>query len=71
VKGKALGGYRKLTARAEKLCIMCAESDPDNCHRRHIADWLAARGHRVVHLIAQGRSRAHVPNPQEELWRDD
>jgi hypothetical protein len=31
----------------------------------------AGRGHRVVHLLAAGRSREHVLHPQEELWRDD
>ena len=59
-----------LAARAERVCIMCAESNPDDCHRLHIADWLAARGHRVVHLLAPGRTREHALNPQEELWRD-
>jgi len=50
--------------------IMCAETNPDECHRLHIADWLASRGHRVIHLLAQGRSREHVPDPQEDLWLD-
>ena len=59
-----------LEARADALCLMCAESNPDDCHRRHIADWLAARGHRVVHLLAPGRAREHALHPQEELWRD-
>jgi uncharacterized protein (DUF488 family) len=60
-----------LIARPGPVCIMCAESNPDDCHRRHIADWLVARGHRVIHLLAPGSSREHVRNPQEELWRDD
>jgi uncharacterized protein (DUF488 family) len=60
-----------LEARTDAVCVMCAESNPDDCHRRHIADWLAARGERVVHLLAPGRAREHVVNPQEELWRDD
>ena len=60
-----------LESRTEAVCVMCAESNPDDCHRRHIADWLAARGERVVHLLAPGRAREHVVNPQEELWRDD
>ena len=83
-QGKALGGYRKgpyaehmNTApfrdgcRSARVCLMCAESNPDDCHRSHIAQWLVARGHRVVHLLAAGRSREHVLHPQEELWRDD
>jgi uncharacterized protein (DUF488 family) len=59
-----------LAARTDDFCIMCAESNPEDCHRLHIAEWLAARGHRVVHLLAPGRSREHALNPQEELWRD-
>jgi uncharacterized protein (DUF488 family) len=39
-------------------------------HRSHIADWLVGHGHRVVHLLAQGRSREHAVHPQEDLWRD-
>jgi len=41
-------------------CIMCAETDPADCHRSHIADWLVAHGERVVHLIAPGESRDHA-----------
>lgn len=60
-----------VAARVERICLMCAESGPENCHRAHIADWLVSRGHRVVHLLAPGRSREHVLHLQEELWRDD
>ncbi len=59
-----------LIAEPKRVCIMCAESNPDECHRLHIADWLVGRGQRVVHLLAPGRSREHARNPQEELWRD-
>ena len=59
-----------LAARPERVCIMCAESDPAACHRSHIADWLAARGQRVVHLLAPGRAREHAVHPQGALWRD-
>jgi uncharacterized protein (DUF488 family) len=40
-------------------CLMCAETLWARCHRRLIAELLAARGHEVVHLIAQGRSEHH------------
>jgi uncharacterized protein (DUF488 family) len=60
-----------LAHRAERVCLMCAESDPAQCHRSHIADWLVAHGTPVVHLLAPGRSAEHAGNPQEELWRDD
>ena len=60
-----------LANRAEPICLMCAESDPAQCHRAHIADWLVAHGVQVLHLLGQGRSAEHARNPQEELWRDD
>jgi uncharacterized protein (DUF488 family) len=59
-----------LAARPERVCIMCAESDPAACHRSHIADWLAARGHGVVHLLAPGRAREHALHSQGALWPD-
>lgn len=59
-----------LAARGDAVCILCAESNPANCHRAHIADWLVKHGHRVVHLVAPGRTLEHALHPQEELWRD-
>lgn len=59
-----------LADRAERVCLMCAESNPADCHRAHIADWLVAHGQPVVHLLAPGRTLEHVLHPQEELWRD-
>jgi uncharacterized protein (DUF488 family) len=37
-------------------CFMCAETLPWRCHRRLIADLLAAREVEVVHLLAAGSS---------------
>ena len=59
-----------LAAQPAPTCIMCAETNPDDCHRNHIAEWLTGHGHRVVHLLAPGSTREHLRNPQEELWRD-
>lgn len=54
--------YRELIARAgdllterlaevpEPFCLICAEKDPERCHRRLIAEYLEERGHQVVHL---------------------
>jgi uncharacterized protein (DUF488 family) len=47
-------------SRTQRICIMCAETDPAHCHRSHISDWLAAQGERVVHLIARGEAREHA-----------
>ena len=51
---------RALTDASQATCIMCAEIDPAECHRSHIADWLVAHGERVVHLIAPGERRDHA-----------
>ncbi len=55
-----LEGAERLVNRIETTCIMCAETNPADCHRSHIADWLVAHGERVVHLIAPGESREHA-----------
>ncbi|HET7671079.1 MAG TPA: DUF488 domain-containing protein [Burkholderiales bacterium] len=48
------------TSRKESVCIMCAETDPADCHRSHISDWLVAQGERVLHLIQPGEQREHA-----------
>ena len=50
-------GRRGVTA------IMCAEKDPDKCHRSLIADYLTLHGARVLHLIEAEMVREHVLNP--------
>ena len=40
-------------------CFMCAETPWWRCHRRLIAELLAARGHEVVHLIGPRQRQAH------------
>ena len=45
---------------SDRLCIMCAETNPADCHRSHISDWLVAHGERVVHLIQPGERREHA-----------
>jgi len=37
----------RLDGLAEPLCLLCAERDAARCHRRHIAEFLAARGHEI------------------------
>jgi uncharacterized protein (DUF488 family) len=48
-----------LTDRKDRVCIMCAESNPADCHRFFIADWLVAHGPRVMHLLDLGKQREH------------
>jgi uncharacterized protein (DUF488 family) len=42
-------------------CFLCAETLWWQCHRRLIAELLAARGHEVVHLLRVGHSDRHRP----------
>jgi uncharacterized protein (DUF488 family) len=55
------GAHRLIAMGSEAaLCIMCAETNPADCHRSHIADWLVAQGERVVHLIAPHEQHDHA-----------
>ena len=47
-------------------CFMCAETLWWRCHRRFIAELLAARGHEIVHLMSPGQSQAHRLLPQSQ-----
>ena len=40
-------------------CFMCAETPWWRCHRRLIAELLAARGHEIVHLIGPHERQPH------------
>ena len=42
-------------------CFMCAETLWWRCHRRLIAELLAARGHKVLHLLGPGNRQPHRP----------
>jgi len=50
---------RALSEREGRVCIMCAESNPADCHRSYIADWLGAHGEHVIHLLALGERQEH------------
>jgi uncharacterized protein (DUF488 family) len=61
-----MGSDEFQTALADALalpapCFMCAETLWWQCHRRLIAELLAARGHEVVHLLRPGHVDAHRP----------
>jgi uncharacterized protein (DUF488 family) len=47
-------------------CFMCAETSWRRCHRRLIAELLAARGHDVVHLIRPHAREPHRPSHDAE-----
>lgn len=45
-------------------CFLCAETLPSKCHRRLIAELLAAHRHEVVHLLGPHRAEPH------RAWED-
>jgi uncharacterized protein (DUF488 family) len=51
-------------ARRGPTAVMCAEANPDHCHRALLADYLTLQGHRVMHLLADHTQREHVLHPQ-------
>jgi uncharacterized protein (DUF488 family) len=51
--------YRALALPAP--CFLCAETPWQRCHRRLVAELLAARGHDVVHLVTPDRQESHRP----------
>ena len=48
-------------------CFLCAETLPWRCHRRLIADLLAARGVEVVHLLVPGKALEQQPFAEAEV----
>jgi uncharacterized protein (DUF488 family) len=48
-------------------CFLCAETLWWRCHRRLIAELLAARGHEVVHLIRPHEAQRHRPYDEAEF----
>ncbi len=48
-------------------CFMCAETPWWKCHRRLIAELLAARGHEVTHLLGPGRQQPHAFYDESEV----
>ena len=49
-------------ARRAPLVILCAEKQPEHCHRALIADYLTLQGHRVLHLIDETVTEEHLLN---------
>jgi uncharacterized protein (DUF488 family) len=46
-------------ARVRPTAILCAEKNYSDCHRRHIADALARRGWRVLHILSEDPAEDH------------
>jgi uncharacterized protein (DUF488 family) len=56
-------------ATSTPLAIMCAETLWWRCHRRLIADALAVRGQRVLHIMAAGHEVPHPLHPALRVVR--
>jgi uncharacterized protein (DUF488 family) len=51
----------------ENAAIMCAEVTPWRCHRQLISDAIVARGHQVLHILAQRKVERHVLNAMARI----
>jgi uncharacterized protein (DUF488 family) len=49
-------------AATARTAVMCAESEPDRCHRRLLCDLLTAWGVSVAHVLGPGEVRPHAPS---------
>ena len=49
-------------AGAGRVALMCAEANPDHCHRFWVADALAAAGVDVLHIVSAERADPHPKN---------
>jgi uncharacterized protein (DUF488 family) len=66
-------GVRHVLERASgsRVAIMCAERLPWQCHRFLIADFLVARGTRVLHIIDKSPVREHRLHTVARTQGDD
>ena len=60
---RAASQLLKLASRSPTV-MMCAEMNPEECHRRLLADYLLLQGATVIHLLGSGEQREHVLHPQ-------
>lgn len=60
---RAAAQLLKLASRSPTV-MMCAEMNPEECHRRLLADYLLLQGATVIHLLDHGTRREHVLHPQ-------
>jgi len=51
-------------AASTNVALLCAEVDPEHCHRRLLADKLFLAGVRVVHILGEQDAREHVLHPE-------
>lgn len=54
-------------ADSSRTAYMCAERVYFHCHRMIVSDWLVAHGHEVLHIDAEGPTRAHTMTTEARL----
>jgi uncharacterized protein (DUF488 family) len=54
-------------AASRRVAVMCAEALWWQCHRRLVADWLTAAGHRVTHIMGPRKTELHRLTPPAQL----
>jgi len=47
-------------AKQGRMAIFCSQLEPENCHRRLIADYLLLQGQQVIHIIDEKITREHI-----------
>ena len=57
-------------AQHSRTAYMCAERVYFHCHRMIVSDWLAAHGHEVLHIDAEGPVRPHKLTAEARLIED-
>jgi len=57
-------------AGVHRCAVMCAEREPDRCHRRLLADYCELHGARVEHLLGPGVVARHAMDPAATLAAD-
>ena len=60
---KGASQLQTMAARAP-TAILCAEREPEHCHRSLISDYLLLQGVTIVHLIRSGERREHALSPE-------
>ncbi len=50
-------------ASGSRVAILCAEREPERCHRSLIADYLVLQGVEVRHIVDRNDVRSHVLHP--------
>ena len=50
-------------AASTNVALLCAEVEPEHCHRRLLADKLFLLGVRVVHILGRDEAREHALHP--------